>query len=78
MLPNEIVDYIVLRNFEEDHEGLGNLQGQGGRLGGVQVKVEAQIISESVISDSRISVHQIRCPGHKQTPISVIHICMEI
>jgi hypothetical protein len=35
MLPNEIVDYIVLRNFGEDHEGLGNQQGQGGRLGGV-------------------------------------------
>jgi hypothetical protein len=34
MLPNEIVDYIVHRNFGEDHEGLGNQQGQGGRLGG--------------------------------------------
>jgi hypothetical protein len=52
MLPNEIVDYIVLRNFGEDHEGLGSQQGQGGRLGGVQVKVEAQIISELAISDS--------------------------
>jgi hypothetical protein len=35
MLPNEIIDYIVHRNFGEDHEGLGNQQGQGGRLGGV-------------------------------------------
>jgi hypothetical protein len=34
MLPNETVDYIVLRNFGENHEGLGNQQGQGGRLGG--------------------------------------------
>jgi hypothetical protein len=34
MLPNEIIDYIVLRNFGEDQEGLGNQQGQGGRLGG--------------------------------------------
>jgi hypothetical protein len=33
-LPNEIIDYIVLRNFGEDHEGLGNQQGQEGRLGG--------------------------------------------
>jgi hypothetical protein len=33
MLPNEIVDHIVLSNFGEDHEGLGNQQGQGGRLG---------------------------------------------
>jgi hypothetical protein len=57
MLPNKIVDYIVLRNFGEGHEGLGKQQGQGGRLGGVQVKVEAQIILESVISDFRTSVH---------------------
>jgi hypothetical protein len=77
MLPNEIVDYIVLRNFGEDHEGLGNQQGQGGRLGGIQVKVEAQIISESAISDSRTSMHKIRRPDHKRTLISVIHICME-
>jgi hypothetical protein len=34
MLPNETVDYIVLRNFGENHEGLGNQQGQGGRLRG--------------------------------------------
>jgi hypothetical protein len=34
MLPNEIIDYIILRNFGEDHEGLGNQQEQGGRLGG--------------------------------------------
>jgi hypothetical protein len=77
MLPNKIVDYIVLRNFEKDHEGLENQQGQGGRLGGVKVKVEAQIISESAISDSSTSVHQIRLPGHKRTPISVIHIFLE-
>jgi hypothetical protein len=34
MLPNEIVDYIILRNFGEDHEGPANQQGQGGRLRG--------------------------------------------
>jgi hypothetical protein len=34
MLPNEIIDYIALRNFGEDHEGIGSQQGQGGRLGG--------------------------------------------
>jgi hypothetical protein len=75
MLPNKIVDYIILRNYGEDHEGFGNQQGQGGRQGGVQVKVAAQIISESAISDSRTSVHQIHCPGHKRTP--VIHIFLE-
>jgi hypothetical protein len=35
MLSNDIIDYIVLRNFEDDHEGLGDQQGprrkQGGR-----------------------------------------------
>jgi hypothetical protein len=77
MLPNEVVYYIVLRNFVEDHEGLGNQQGQGGRLGGVHVKVDAQIISESAISDSRTHVHQIHLPGHKWTLMSVIHICLE-
>jgi hypothetical protein len=77
MLPNEIIDYIALRNFGEDHEGIGSQQGQGGRLGGIQVKVEAQIISEWAISDSRIRVHEIHPPGHKRTPISVIHICLE-
>jgi hypothetical protein len=30
MLPNEIFYYVVLRNFEKDHEELGNQQGQGG------------------------------------------------
>jgi hypothetical protein len=24
LVPNEIVDYIVLRNFREDHEDIGN------------------------------------------------------
>ncbi|WVZ83985.1 hypothetical protein U9M48_031071 [Paspalum notatum var. saurae] len=27
MLPNDIIDYIVLRNLEEDHEGLGDQHG---------------------------------------------------
>jgi hypothetical protein len=30
MLPNEIVDYIVLRNFGEDHEGLGTSKDKEG------------------------------------------------
>jgi hypothetical protein len=30
MLPNEIVDYIVLRNFGEDHEGLRNSKDKEG------------------------------------------------
>ena len=49
MLPNDIVDYVVLRNLGEDHEGLGNQQGvgedQGGRpsqVGGpIQVEFES-------------------------------------
>ncbi len=34
MLPNVFIDYVVLRNFGEDNEGLGNQQGQGGKQGG--------------------------------------------
>ncbi|WVZ64557.1 LOW QUALITY PROTEIN: hypothetical protein U9M48_014055 [Paspalum notatum var. saurae] len=30
MLPNDIIDYIVLRNLGEDHEGLGDQHGTGG------------------------------------------------
>ena len=29
MLPNVSIDYIVLRNFGEEHEGLGNQHGRG-------------------------------------------------
>ena len=49
MLPNDIIDYVILRNLGEDHEGLGNQQGvrkeQGGRpsqVGGpIQVEFES-------------------------------------
>jgi hypothetical protein len=34
MLSNDIIDYIVLRNFGDDHEGLGDEQGRGGKHGG--------------------------------------------
>jgi len=34
MLPNVIVDYIVLRNLGDDHEGLGDQPGPGGGQGG--------------------------------------------
>jgi hypothetical protein len=34
MLSNDIIDYIVLRNFRDDHEGLGDQQGPGGKQGG--------------------------------------------
>ena len=34
MLPNVSIDYIVLRNFGEEHEGHGNQQGRGGKQGG--------------------------------------------
>ncbi|WVZ76029.1 hypothetical protein U9M48_024034 [Paspalum notatum var. saurae] len=30
MLPNDIIDYIVLRNLGKDHEGLGDQHGPGG------------------------------------------------
>jgi hypothetical protein len=34
MLSNDIIDYIILRNFGDDHEGLGDQQGPGGKPGG--------------------------------------------
>jgi hypothetical protein len=34
MLSNDIIDYIVLRNFGDDHESLGDQQGPGGKQGG--------------------------------------------
>jgi hypothetical protein len=34
MLSNDIIDYIVLRNFGDDREGLGDQQGPGGKQGG--------------------------------------------
>jgi hypothetical protein len=34
MLSNDIINYIILRNFGNDHEGLGYQQGQGGKHGG--------------------------------------------
>jgi hypothetical protein len=34
MLSNDIIDYIVLRNFGDDHEGLGDQQGAGRKQGG--------------------------------------------
>ena len=34
MLPNVSIDYILLRNLGEEHEGHGNQQGRGGKQGG--------------------------------------------
>jgi hypothetical protein len=34
MLSNDIIDYIVLRNIRDNHEGLGNQHGPGGKQGG--------------------------------------------
>jgi hypothetical protein len=34
MLSKDIIDSIVLRNFGDDHEGLGDQQGPGGKQGG--------------------------------------------
>jgi hypothetical protein len=34
MLSKDIIDYIVLRNFGDDHEGLGDQQGRPSQDGG--------------------------------------------
>ena len=43
MLPNNIVDYVVLRNLGEDHEGLGNQHGVGEEQGGRPCQVGGPI-----------------------------------
>jgi hypothetical protein len=57
MLSNDIIDYIVLRNFGYDHEGLGDQQGLGRKQGGCQVKMEAQFNSHSTTSATKMMVH---------------------
>jgi hypothetical protein len=57
MLSNDIIDYIVLRNFGYDHEGLGDQQGLGRKQGGCQVKMEAQFNSHSTTSATKSMVH---------------------
>jgi hypothetical protein len=77
MLPNEIIDYIVLRNFGEDHEGIGSQQGQGGRLGGRPSQGGGPNhlgVGHLGLQDQRSRNSSL---GHKRTPISVIHICLE-
>jgi hypothetical protein len=34
MPSNDIIEYIILRNFGDDHEGLGDQQGPGRKQGG--------------------------------------------
>ncbi|WVZ76707.1 hypothetical protein U9M48_024659 [Paspalum notatum var. saurae] len=43
MIPNVYIDYILLRNLEEDHEGHGNQQGHGGKQGGRSSQVGGPI-----------------------------------
>jgi hypothetical protein len=57
MLSKDIIDYIVLRNFGDDHEGHGDQQGLGGKKGGHPVKMEAQLNSDSTTSATRRRVH---------------------
>jgi len=57
MLPNDVVDYIVLRNLGEDREGFGNQLGLGMGKKGDQVEMEAQFNSESTTSAFRTRLH---------------------
>ncbi|WVZ78207.1 hypothetical protein U9M48_025956 [Paspalum notatum var. saurae] len=61
-------------NQQRNKKALGTSKGEERSKEGVQVKLEAQFVSKSA---SRDSLHQIRCPGHKRTPFSAIHICLE-
>ncbi|WVZ63574.1 hypothetical protein U9M48_013197 [Paspalum notatum var. saurae] len=61
-------------NQQRNKKALGTSKGEERSKEGVQVKLETQFVSKSA---SRDSLHQIHCPGHKRTPFSAIHICLE-
>jgi hypothetical protein len=57
ILSKDIIDYIVLRNFGDDHEGLGDQQGPGGKQGGHPCQDGGQFNSDSTTSATRSRVH---------------------
>ncbi|WVZ70319.1 hypothetical protein U9M48_018994 [Paspalum notatum var. saurae] len=57
MLPNDIIDYIVLRNLGEDMKALETSTDQEEDQRGVQVKMEAQFCSETTFLAFRTSLH---------------------
>jgi hypothetical protein len=50
ILSNDIIDYIVLRNVGDDHEGLGNQHGLGGKQGGCPSQDGGQFNLDSTTS----------------------------
>ncbi|WVZ70415.1 hypothetical protein U9M48_019086 [Paspalum notatum var. saurae] len=59
MLPNDIIDYIVLSNLEEDHEGLGDQHRPGGGPKGRPSQDGGPILlgDETTFSAFRTSLH---------------------
>jgi hypothetical protein len=57
MLSNDIIDYIVLRNFGDDHEDFGTSKDQEESKEGAQVKMEAQFNSDLTTSATGSKVH---------------------
>ncbi|WVZ84142.1 hypothetical protein U9M48_031203 [Paspalum notatum var. saurae] len=63
--------------WERNKKAFGTSNGEERSKESVQVKLEAQFISESATSASRNRLHQIRRPGDKRAPFSAIHISLE-
>ena len=77
MLPNAMIDYVVLRNFGEEQEGLRNQHGQGEERGGRPNQVGGPIhLGVGHLGLQEQSAPNRR-PGYKRAPFSAIHISME-
>jgi hypothetical protein len=77
MLSNDLIDYIVLRSFGDDHEVLGDQQGPGGKHVGRPNQDGGPIQLGFDYLATRSRVHSNHGPGCKRTPISMIHIFLE-
>jgi hypothetical protein len=70
MLPNAIVDYIVIRNHGEGHGGLEEHPGCGGEQGGHAHQVGGRVqLDFKSNSESKTFVPSNRCPGCIRSPI---------
>jgi hypothetical protein len=57
MLSNDIIDYIILKNFRDDHECLGTSKDQEESKKVAQAKIDAQFNLDSTTLATRSSVH---------------------
>jgi hypothetical protein len=57
MLSNDIIDYIILKNFRDDHECLGTNKDQEESKKVAQAKIDAQFNLDSTTLATRSRVH---------------------